>query len=329
MPHAVVSVVIPTRNRVRMLTQALRAVMAQRHIEDVALDLLVVDEGSTDGTSAWLEGLDDPRIRVIRHQLPHGLAAARNVGIAAARGDVIGFCDDDDLWVPDKLSRQLAAMREADTAWAFGGALSFTAGPTLIRVTHPPPPDAAREGVAYVNVVPGGGSNAIVTRQALDAVGGFDAALHPMEDWRMWMELARHGPPAVVHDVVVAYRHHGGNMSRGTQAMLDSARVLDLRSRSLRDGRPLDWDDLYRWMGRAALQAGDRRAAIGIYARAVRAGHPHAARRLLRSLLPIGVRPPVSRPEDANGMLDRVRPRAVQPWPEGTEAWLRSALADE
>lgn len=330
MPQAVVSVVIPTRNRARMLAQALRAILVQDlTAHEVLLEVVVVDEGSTDGTSEWLAGLDDQRIRVIRHEVPRGLAAARNAGIAAATGEVIGFCDDDDLWLPDKLTLQLAAMRREETTWAFGGALSFTAGPRLMWVTRPDPVQVTLEGLLARNLVPGGGSNAIATRRALEEAGGFDGTLHPMEDWGMWISLAQHSPPAVVDDIVVAYRQHHGNMSRQIPAMLASARALDETHRELRRGGSLDWDDLYRWMGRGALKAGDRRGAIDIYWRAVRSGHPGASKRLLRALVPLPVRPPLSDPRQARGLLDRLRPRPVLPWPKGTESWLCAALEEE
>src|SRR5690348_694187 len=96
-----ISVVIPTRNRWDLLSRSgLSAALMQ---EDVDVEIIVVDDGSTDETPARLAALEDPRVTVIRHDQPRGVAAARNRGIAAARGEWLAFLDDDDLWAPDKL----------------------------------------------------------------------------------------------------------------------------------------------------------------------------------------------------------------------------------
>lgn len=94
-----VSVVIPTRNRLTLLAQTLHTVLAQQ----VELEVIVVDEGSSDLTPGWLASRGDPRVRTIRHDEPRGLPAARNAGAALARGRWVAFVDEDDLWLPDKL----------------------------------------------------------------------------------------------------------------------------------------------------------------------------------------------------------------------------------
>ncbi|MBA2318873.1 MAG: glycosyltransferase family 2 protein [Euzebyales bacterium] len=317
-----VSVVVPTRNRVDMLQQTLRTILAQ----DALLEVIVVDEGSTDGTQETLRGWRDPRLRLVRHDTPQGLPAARNAGIARCGGAVIGFCDDDDLWLPDKLTLQLAAMRAAASPWAFGGAMTFSDGPRLLHLTPPPTPTRAVERLPWENTVPGGGSNAIVAADVLREVGGFDPMLRSLEDWDLWIRLAQVATPAVVDRPLIAYREHGGNMSRKIPTMMDSARILDERYATLRDGEPLDWVGLHRWLAQMVLRSGDRRGAIGLHLSAVRARHPGALRRLLRSLVPIPPRPPVASAENATGWIERFRPRQVVPWPEGAEEWLGEVL---
>ena len=101
-----VSVVIPTRNRTALLAMTLRSVLRQR---DVTLEVIVVDEAaSTDDTGARLAAIRDPRLRVIHHDAPRGLPAARNHGAEEARGEWLAFIDDDDLWAPDKIGAILA-----------------------------------------------------------------------------------------------------------------------------------------------------------------------------------------------------------------------------
>jgi glycosyltransferase involved in cell wall biosynthesis len=89
-----VSVVIPTRDRSRLLVLALRSALRQREVD---LEVVVVDDGSGDDTPEVVAGLRDARVHLVRHPGPHGVSAARNSGIAAARGRWIAFLDDDDL----------------------------------------------------------------------------------------------------------------------------------------------------------------------------------------------------------------------------------------
>ena len=115
-----VTVVIPTHNRRQLVAQAVRSVL---HQEGVSLELVVVDDGSTDGTGPWLDRIaaTDSRIKVVHHEQPRFISRARNAGIARASGRWVAFCDDDDLWAPDKLSSQLAALRSELCAMGLHG----------------------------------------------------------------------------------------------------------------------------------------------------------------------------------------------------------------
>src|SRR5687767_2206546 len=102
-----VTVVVPTRNRRAVLALTLGTIVRQRG--DVDVRVVVVDEGSSDDTPAYLAAVAGDGVRVVRHDEPKGLAAARNAGIELADTRWIAFCDDDDLWAPDKLDAQLDA----------------------------------------------------------------------------------------------------------------------------------------------------------------------------------------------------------------------------
>ena len=103
-----VSVIIPTYNRAHLLPRALESVLAQT-FED--LEVLVVDDGSTDGTEAVVTGYDD-RVRYLRQPQNAGVSAARNRGLREARGEFVAFLDSDDEWFPEKLARQVERFRE-------------------------------------------------------------------------------------------------------------------------------------------------------------------------------------------------------------------------
>ena len=104
---AAVTVVLPTRDRRSLLERSLGSALDQTGVE---LDVLVVDDGSTDDTAAWVASVDDPRVTLVTHLESRGVAAARNTGIERARTPWIAFLDDDDVWAPAKLEEQLAAL---------------------------------------------------------------------------------------------------------------------------------------------------------------------------------------------------------------------------
>ena len=115
-----VSVVLITYNRKPLLRETVASILNQTFSD---FELIVVDNVSEDGTERFVRSLDDPRVRYIRHPNGGVISINRNVGIRAARGDYIAFCDDDDLWVPDKLQRQIRAMEDNPRA-----GLCFTDG---------------------------------------------------------------------------------------------------------------------------------------------------------------------------------------------------------
>ena len=110
-----ITVYVPTKNRLALLTSAVESVRCQTHAD---WELIAVDDGSTDGTADYLEALSgqDPRVRVIRHASSKGGAVARNAAISAARGDFVTGLDDDDSFTPERLQRFASAWREYQTA---------------------------------------------------------------------------------------------------------------------------------------------------------------------------------------------------------------------
>lgn len=255
-----VSVVVPTRNRSRLLATTLRSVLWQR---DVTLEVIVVDEASTDDTQAMLAGLADWRVRVVRHDAPLGVSTARNRGAAEAQGEWVAFLDDDDLWAHDKLAAQLRAARITGRDWAYTGSVNI-AGPC--QIVHGQPPLSPRDIVAalpHYNAIPGGGSNVVVRRTAFQRAGPFDTRLRNTEDWEMWIRLAKAGPPAWVCSPLVAYRLHCSNSSLNVSEIMRGALLIEEMHHT-----SADWGKLHRWIAESCLRAGDRRAALGQLARA-------------------------------------------------------------
>src|SRR5579871_202940 len=201
-----VSVVIPTRDRCLYLTQAIDSVFRQ---EAVDLELIVVDDSSTDATADHLATVADPRLRTVRHPRSLGVSRARNHGIELARGRWVAFLDDDDLWAPAKLALQLSALRHEGALWSYTSVAHFddrAGSARLIRSAAP------SEGILAANPA-STPSSGVVSRAVLERIGGFDPQLMIMADWDLWIRLMQVGSPAVLGEVLVGRRIHVANMS--------------------------------------------------------------------------------------------------------------------
>ena len=241
-----VSVIIPAYNRATLLPGTLDAVLAQVPAPD---EVIVVDDGSTDGTGAVVDAYRDAhasRVRRIRIDNAGDLAA-RNVGLRAARAERVAFCDSDDLWRPgflaamDDLWRAEPGMRAAycdfltvrDDAW--GSESKFAAAPPGfwegLRPVGPgagvfDAPVVARL-LAFQPLFP---SCMVADRGALLALGGWDAGVGRTlgSDFATALLMAEHPPLGIVRRPLVGIRKHAGNFSRDTQAMnLGDAVVLE------------------------------------------------------------------------------------------------------
>jgi GT2 family glycosyltransferase/peptidoglycan/xylan/chitin deacetylase (PgdA/CDA1 family) len=286
-----VTVVVPTRNRRRKLGVTLAGVLRQRA---VSLEVVVVDDGSEDGTREAVLAIGDERIRVLRHPESRGVAAARNAGIDAARGAWVAFLDDDDLWAPDKLRRQLDAAQAAGTAFAWAWAIHVDELGRPLLVDEGSAPEALADRLRARNVIPAGASNLLVRREALEAAGGFRPELMHFADWDLWKRLAEAGVGTVVPQPLVAYVEHGQNMrARHVRQFRRELRTVDRAG----GGAPVaDFDrgELLLWMAAGYEQAGSRTWALLLRRRVARArGDRWAARNALRAYLGLSVAEPV------------------------------------
>lgn len=200
-----VSVIIPTRNRRDRLGAAIASALSQTR---PPLEVIVIDDASTDGTGAWLGELarTEPRLRPVLNAVAEGGSEARNAGLRIAAGDAVAFLDDDDEWMPMKLERQTALLEqtgvEAATCWS-----TVDFGYTRAAFTVPPAPSL--EGLLERNTC-GSASLCMTTTAAARAIGGFDASLASAQDWDFWIRLRQRGPIGVVPESLVRYHAHRG-----------------------------------------------------------------------------------------------------------------------
>lgn len=219
-----ISVVIPTYNRRGLLGRALASVLAQTHAPD---EVIVVDDGSDDGTAAWL-GRDWPSVACVVQE-NRGVSAARNCGVAAAHGEWIAFLDSDDEWHPEKLERQLDALaRQPDCPLCHTNEIWIRNG----RRVNPRRRHEKRGGRIFAHCLPLcviSPSAAVIRRDILLAFGGFDEALPACEDYDLWLRLCARHPVAFV-DVPLVVKHggHDDQLSRAHWGM-DRFRIHALK----------------------------------------------------------------------------------------------------
>ena len=224
-----VSVVVPASDAEATLEDTLRAIAAQTYR---AIEILIVDDGSRDGTAALAERFcaQEPRARLIR-QSRTGVAGARNAGIAEARGVYVAPCDADDLWGPEKIAKQVAAARTASEAPGFVYCWSRLIDERGIATGFMEPFALAGDRFAALwarNFV-GNGSALLIDRASIDAVGGYDGSLHAAglpgcEDILLQLRLAERFSVAVVPEFLVGYRLRRDSMSSDTERMYRSWR---------------------------------------------------------------------------------------------------------
>jgi glycosyltransferase involved in cell wall biosynthesis len=261
-----VTVVIPTKDRWHVLSRAaLQSVLRQ---EEVDLELVVVDDGSLDGTAERLAALGDDRVRVVRHEQPLGVAAARNAGIGVATGEWVSFLDDDDLWSPRKLRGQLDAAAASDALFVYASGAAVDGEHRFLFNVAAPDPDTIAEQLLQWNVIWCGCSNVAARTDVVRRLGGFDEELFQLADWDLWIRLALSGRGAACRDVLVAYTIHEENMllTHAPDVFPELERLIAKHGSAAADrGVEIDRARFARWVAGGHRRAGRRRQAIGAY----------------------------------------------------------------
>lgn len=186
-----VSVILPTHNRSTSLMRAIDSVLNQSYKD---LELIVVDDASTDNTKGLVADISDPRIRYLSHRKCKGAGAARNTGINAARGEYIAFQDSDDEWLSGKLSQQMRVMESnPEVSAVFSPYVRIDA--TTDKKTQVPDQILPHMSGDILNGILGGSfigtPTLLVRRSALAACGLFNEKLKTLEDWELAIRLAK------------------------------------------------------------------------------------------------------------------------------------------
>jgi glycosyltransferase involved in cell wall biosynthesis len=208
-----VSVIIPAYNAEAYIEAAVTSALEQTYPR---VEVVVVDDGSADGTRAALRAILDERLRVIE-QTNAGVARARNRGIEASGGSLVAFLDADDVWHSTKLASQVAAL-EANPSWVAVGTYMhhISSSGRIVGVAGQPVGDRERADIRAAKLMPFPLSSLLVNRQLLERVGGFEpqfAELGQVEDLELLSRIAAAGDIGCVNEVLGGYRMHGGSAS--------------------------------------------------------------------------------------------------------------------
>jgi glycosyltransferase involved in cell wall biosynthesis len=207
-----ISVIIPAFNVAPFIRQAVASALAQTRND---IEVIVVDDGSTDGTGEVLRQFSDPRLRVIRQE-NRGSAAARNTGLQVASGELVAFLDGDDFWAPENLAHQSAFLENhAEVDMTFGRS----------RVVDENGTDMGYSQFQSSGVIPfsrllqaneaGNGSCTLLRRKSIDQAGAFDSSLEECIDLDLFLRVAnqRSGNVVAIPEVLTYYRRRSGQIT--------------------------------------------------------------------------------------------------------------------
>lgn len=308
--HPSLTVVIPTKNRWGFLRTAIVSVLQQ---VPVAPAIIVIDDGSTDGTALRLQRDAHPSITILRHPDSLGVARARNHGLEHVLTPWVSFLDDDDVWAPFHLRDVMAAIEAAgEVDVAVAGSITTNGSRHPTKEKPAPAPEELPELLYRENVI-GTPSRVALRADAVRAAGGFDLELSLAADWDMWLRVVRAGNVASTTGLSVGYTEHGANMHLGAGLALQELPRLEQRYAGASSSRLTD--HCSPWLAECYRRSGHRF---------------QAARWYVRSWRQTGRRRDLAR---AAGMLLGERAMAMsglrhEPTvPEGVGDWLRSLAA--
>lgn len=217
-----VSVIIPAYNAMAYLPETVESVLRQTFTD---FEVLIIDDGSSDHTVQWVSGLVDPRVKLIEQQ-NQGASAARNTGIAHAKGEYVSFLDADDLWSETMLEKQVRCLEDnpaVGLVHTWMALIDEQGRPTGRVMTSNAEGDVWQQLVEQNTVFC---SSVMVRSCCFETVGVFDRNLLNIDDWDMWIRIAAHYHFAVLKEPLMRYRQHQNNMSKNWQVVEQALRSI-------------------------------------------------------------------------------------------------------
>ncbi|MEN6553319.1 MAG: glycosyltransferase [Methanobacterium sp.] len=186
-----VSVIIPTYNRAHLIPRAIKSVLNQTYHD---IEIIIVDDSSTDNTEEIIKSFKDVNLKYIRHDINKGASAARNTGIKASKGEYIAFQDSDDEWFPDKLEQQMEVFADVypEVGVVYSGFYRIEADKKIYLPSDRLP---QKEGNIHNELLKGnfvGTPTVLMKKECFKNKRYFDENLPALEDWELWIELSKY-----------------------------------------------------------------------------------------------------------------------------------------
>lgn len=231
MKNHLISVIIPTYNRANYICEAVDSVLAQTYKN---IEIIIVDDGSTDNTKDIVLQRYNSKVTYIL-QNNSGPSSARNNGVKHAKGDLIAFLDSDDVWLPEKLEKQVKLIDQSHVIGLVACGLynidsdGNIVGSPIIKRNYINRRSFLKELMIH-NIITGGGSNTLIRRECFEKVGFFEEDLWIGEDWNLWLRIAKQYEVKFVEEPLIKYRIHGNNLHKDLKKIEDNMRKNILRN---------------------------------------------------------------------------------------------------
>ena len=255
-----VSVIIPSYNYGRYIESSIESALAQTY---PISEIIVVDDGSTDETESVVGGFGE-QVRYIR--LDHtGVSAARNRGVAESTGELLAFLDADDIWLPEKIAKQVARFSDPEIGLVYCGMQEFdsASGEPLELQLNGAEGWVAHQHVLFEGeIIDAGGRAIMVSREAFDNVGGFDTCLRNGEDWEFCFRIAQRYKVGYVREALVDYRIHIANVTKDVAEMERSmlialGKIFETEDEALRRVRRRSYGNIHKVLAGSFLYSRD------------------------------------------------------------------------
>lgn len=216
-----VSVIIPTYNRMGTLERSIESVLKQTYVD---FELLIIDDGSNDGTKEYVCGLQDARVHYYRNESNMGPSASRNKGAALAKGEYLAFHDSDDEWLPDKLEKTMAVLSDSDDGVAMVyHEMQEQSNHNIIPSRHIPLMHKAGQIYTYMLLYPLIGiPTAVMKKRCFDALGGFSEDMKSFEDYEFFLRMAKQYEIAFIEEPLILIYDTPGSVNKQYKNKIDA-----------------------------------------------------------------------------------------------------------
>lgn len=216
-----VSVIVPTYNGKSTILPTIRSVLLQSYRD---FELIIIDDGSTDGVGRLVKKINDPRIRYIRHKKNLGVSKARNRGLKLAKGKYMAYCDHDDIWYKNHLKEMVSILdKRPDVGLVYAkyricGKIFENPKWSAVQPPKVQPSDRFSKELFETKNIVGSPLNIVHRKLCIDKVGGFDESrtinIHSAEDWDLWLRISDFFKFYRINKILAKFTYHGKNRTK-------------------------------------------------------------------------------------------------------------------